>query len=29
MYEEISTLLGMYAYVKNKTNIKPYILIDK
>jgi hypothetical protein len=29
LYEEISSLLGMYVYVKNKLNIKPYIIIGK
>jgi hypothetical protein len=29
LYEEISTLLGMYVYVKDKLNIKPYIIIGK
>jgi hypothetical protein len=29
LYEEISNLLGMYAYIKDKINIKPYIIIDK
>ena len=29
LYEEISTLLGMYVYVKDKVNIKPYIIIGK
>jgi hypothetical protein len=29
LYEEISSLLGMYAYIKDKINIKPYIIIDK
>ncbi len=29
LYEEISNLLGMYAYTKNKINIIPYIIIDK
>jgi len=27
LYEEISSLLGMYVYVKDKLNIKPYIII--
>jgi hypothetical protein len=27
MYEEMASLLGMYAYTKDKTNIKPYIII--
>ena len=29
LYEEVSNLLGMYAYVKNKVNIKPFVIIDK
>ena len=29
LYEEISSLLGMYVYVKDKLNIKPYIIIGK
>jgi hypothetical protein len=29
LYEEISNLLGMYVYVKDKVNIKPYIIIGK
>jgi phage anti-repressor protein len=29
LYEEISNLLGMYIYVKDKVNIKPYIIIGK
>ncbi len=29
LYEEISNLLGLYAYTKDKINIKPYIIIDK
>ena len=29
LYEEISNLLGIYAYVKDKTNIKPYIIIGQ
>ena len=29
LYDEISNLLGMYVYVKDKLNIKPYIIIDK
>ena len=29
MYKQISDLLGLYSYTKNKVNIKPYILIDK
>jgi len=27
LYEEISELLGLYAYTKDKVNIKPYIII--
>ena len=29
MYEDISNLLGLYSYTKDKINIKPYIIIDK
>jgi hypothetical protein len=29
LYEEISILLGLYAYTKDKINIKPFIIIDK
>jgi hypothetical protein len=29
LYNEISSLLGMYVYVKDKTNVKPYIIIGK
>lgn len=29
LYDEISALLGMYVYVKDKLNIKPYIIIGK
>lgn len=29
LYEEISNLLGMYVYVKDKLNIKPYLIIGK
>ena len=29
LYSEISSLLGMYAYVKDKVNIKPYVIMDK
>lgn len=29
LYEEMAELLGMYAYTKDKTNIKPYIIIGK
>jgi hypothetical protein len=29
LYDEISSLLGMYVYVKDKVNIKPYIIIGK
>lgn len=29
LYEEISELLGLYSYVKDKVNIKPFIIVDK
>jgi phage anti-repressor protein len=29
LYEEISNLLGLYAYTKDKVHIKPYIIIGK
>ena len=29
MYNNISNLLGMYAYTKNKVNIKPHVKIKK
>ena len=29
LYEEINNLLGMYVYVKDKLNIKPYLIIGK
>ncbi len=29
LYEEITNLLGIYAYTKDKTNIKPYVIIGK
>jgi hypothetical protein len=29
MYKEISDLLGMYIYVKDKVHIKPYVIIGK
>ena len=29
LYEEISNLLGLYSYTKNKIHIKPYIIISK
>ena len=29
MYHELSQLAGLYAYVKNKKTIKPYIIINK
>jgi hypothetical protein len=29
LYEDLSTLLGLYSYTKNKENIKPYIIIGK
>lgn len=28
MYEELSQLLGLYAYVKDKKHIKPYVIIN-
>jgi hypothetical protein len=28
LYEEVSNLLGMYSYIKDKVNIKPFIIID-
>ena len=28
LYDELSQLSGLYSYVKDKVNIKPYILID-
>jgi hypothetical protein len=28
LYKEISDLLGLYAYTKNKINIKPYVIIQ-
>jgi phage anti-repressor protein len=28
LYEEVSTLLGLYAYTKDKVHIKPYIIIS-
>jgi len=27
LYKEISILLGLYSYIKNKVNIKPYVII--
>ena len=27
LYNEISNLLGLYSYVKDKKNIKPYVII--
>jgi hypothetical protein len=27
LYEELSNLLGLYSYTKNKINIQPYIII--
>lgn len=27
LYKEVSDLLGLYAYTKDKINIKPYIII--
>jgi hypothetical protein len=29
LYKEVSDLLGLYAYAKDKVNIKPYIIIGK
>lgn len=29
MYEELSQLAGLYSYIKNKKNIKPYIILNK
>jgi hypothetical protein len=29
LYEKMSNLLGLYAYTKDKINIKPYIIIGK
>jgi hypothetical protein len=29
LYEEMSNLLGLYSYTKNKVYIKPYIIINK
>jgi hypothetical protein len=29
LYKEISDLLGLYAYTKNKVHIKPYVVIGK
>ncbi len=29
MYDELSQLAELYSYVKNKKNIKPYIIINK
>jgi len=29
LYEEMASLLGIYAYTKDKKNIKPYIIIGK
>ena len=29
LYEELSNLLGLYSYTKDKINIKPYIIIGK
>ena len=29
LYEELSNLLGLYSYCKDKINIKPIIIIDK
>ena len=27
-YQDISNLLGLYSYTKNKINIKPYVIIN-
>jgi phage anti-repressor protein len=29
LYKELSELLGLYSYTRNKVNIKPYVIIDK
>ena len=29
LYEELANLLGLYAYTKDKENIKPFIIIGK
>ena len=29
MYDELSQLSGLYSYIKDKKNIKPYVIIDK
>ena len=29
LYKELSDILGMYSYVKSKTKIEPYIIINK
>jgi hypothetical protein len=29
LYEELSDLLKLYSYTKDKINIKPFIIIDK
>ena len=29
LYKEISDILGIYSYTKDKKNIKPYIIIGK
>jgi hypothetical protein len=29
LYEELANLLGIYAYTKDKTHIKPYVIIGK
>jgi len=29
LYQELSDLLGLYAYTKGKVHIKPYVIIDK
>ena len=29
LYEEVAQLLGLYSYIKDKVNIKPYVIIGK
>ena len=29
LYKEISDLIGLYSYTKNKVNIQPYVIIGK
>lgn len=29
MYEELAQIAGLYAYIKNKKTIRPYIIINK